>query len=154
VEEGCYYIDFEGRQVLGHPTLFSGCCTLFRLDAVARVGWFTAGHLTEDLDLTDRLWLDGWKGVYLEDVINYGEVPFPCSKEFVLALSPTVTILPPSDLWLVFCPAITAAHQRNGWHASFLPDIAAPTCAELGASTGKAMLWSAAGGWRADTGED
>ena len=28
-EEGCYYVDFEGRQVLGHPTLFSGCCTLF-----------------------------------------------------------------------------------------------------------------------------
>ncbi len=76
VEEGCYYIDFEGRQVLGHPTLFSGCCTLFRLDAVRKVGGFTPGHLTEDLDLTDRLWLAGWRGVYLGDVINYGEVPF------------------------------------------------------------------------------
>ncbi|MCD4754380.1 MAG: glycosyltransferase [Deltaproteobacteria bacterium] len=76
VEEGCYYIDFEGRQVLGHPILFSGCCTLFRLDAVTRVGGFSPGHLTEDLDLTDRLWLDGWKGIYLGDVINHGEVPF------------------------------------------------------------------------------
>ena len=75
-EEGCYYVDFEGRQVLGHPILFSGCCTLFRLDAVARVGGFTPGHLTEDLDLTNRLWLDGWKGIYLGDVINHGEVPF------------------------------------------------------------------------------
>lgn len=76
VEEGCYYVDFEGRQVLGHPTLFSGCCTLFRLDAIAQVGGFTPGHLTEDLDLTDRFWLDGWKGLYRGDVINYGEVPF------------------------------------------------------------------------------
>ena len=76
VEEGCYYVDFEGRQVLGHPTLFSGCCTLFRLDVVSQVGGFTPGHLTEDLDLTDRLWLAGWKGVYEGDVINYGEVPF------------------------------------------------------------------------------
>ena len=76
VEEGCYYVDFAGRQVLGHPTLFSGCCTLFRLDAVSQVGGFTPGHLTEDLDLTDRLWLHNWKGLYLEDVINYGEVPF------------------------------------------------------------------------------
>jgi cellulose synthase/poly-beta-1,6-N-acetylglucosamine synthase-like glycosyltransferase len=75
-EEGCYYVDFEGRQVLGHPILFSGCCTLFRLDAVTRVGGFTPGHLTEDLDLTDRLWLDGWRSVYAGDVINYGEVPF------------------------------------------------------------------------------
>jgi len=75
-EEGCYYVDFEGRQVLGHPILFSGCCTLFRLDAVARVDGFTPGHLTEDLDLTNRLWLDGWKGIYLGNVINHGEVPF------------------------------------------------------------------------------
>jgi len=76
VEEGCYYVDFEGRQVLGHPTLFSGCCTLFRLDAIDDVGGFNPGHLTEDLDLTDRLWLNGWKGIYVSDVVNYGEVPF------------------------------------------------------------------------------
>ncbi|MCD6298684.1 MAG: glycosyltransferase [Deltaproteobacteria bacterium] len=76
IEEGCYYIDFIGRQVLGHPILFSGCCTLFRLGAVDIVGGFTPGHLTEDLDLTNRLWLKGWKGVYAGDVINYGEVPF------------------------------------------------------------------------------
>jgi cellulose synthase/poly-beta-1,6-N-acetylglucosamine synthase-like glycosyltransferase len=76
VEEGCYYVDFEGRQVLGHPTLFSGCCTLFRLQAISDVGGFTPGHLTEDLDLTNRFWLSGWKGVYLGNVFNYGEVPF------------------------------------------------------------------------------
>ncbi len=76
VEEGCYYVDFEGRQILGHPTLFSGCCTLFRLQAIRDVGGFTPGHLTEDLDLTNRFWLSGWKGVYLANVINYGEVPF------------------------------------------------------------------------------
>jgi cellulose synthase/poly-beta-1,6-N-acetylglucosamine synthase-like glycosyltransferase len=75
-EEGCYYVDSVGRQVLGHPILFSGCCTLFRLDAIERVGGFTPGHLTEDLDLTDRLWLAGWKGVYRGDVVNHGEVPF------------------------------------------------------------------------------
>lgn len=75
-EEGCYYADFEGRQVLGHPILFSGCCTLFRLEAVAAVGGFTPGHLTEDLDLTDRFWIHGWKGIYLGEVVNHGEVPF------------------------------------------------------------------------------
>ena len=75
-EEGCYHVDFEGRQVLGHPILFSGCCTLFRMAAVNDVGGFTSGHLTEDLDITDRFWLKGWKGIYLGDVVNYGEVPF------------------------------------------------------------------------------
>lgn len=75
-EDGCYQIDFVGRQALGHPILFSGCCTLFRMQAVAAVGGFAAGHLTEDLDLTNRFWLTGWKGIYLESVVNYGEVPF------------------------------------------------------------------------------
>ena len=76
IEEGCYFVDFAGRQTLGHPILFSGCCTLFRLDAVAAVGGFTPGHLTEDLDLSNRFWLKGWRGVYLQDVVNQGEVPF------------------------------------------------------------------------------
>ena len=76
IEEGCYYVDFLGRQALNHPTLFSGCCTLFRLNAVTKVGGFTPGHLTEDLDLSNRLWLNHWKGIYLEDVKNYGELPF------------------------------------------------------------------------------
>jgi cellulose synthase/poly-beta-1,6-N-acetylglucosamine synthase-like glycosyltransferase len=75
-EEGCYYVDFEGRQAAGHPILFSGCCTLIRLDAVDAVGGFASGHLTEDLDVTNRLWLAGWKGVYCGDVANHGDVPF------------------------------------------------------------------------------
>ena len=78
-EEGCYFVDFEGRQAMNHPILFSGCCALLRLSAVKGVGGFTAGHLTEDLDLTNRLWLAGWKGVYRSDVINHGEVPFTYS---------------------------------------------------------------------------
>ena len=75
-EEGCYHVDFEGRQAMRHPILFSGCCTLLRLDAVEAVGGFASGHLTEDLDVTNRLWLEGWKGVYCGDVVNWGEVPF------------------------------------------------------------------------------
>jgi len=78
-EEGCYYVDFEGRQVMRHPILFSGCCALLRLDAVEAVGGFAFGHLTEDLDVTNRLWIAGWKGIYCGDVVNYGEVPFTYS---------------------------------------------------------------------------
>jgi cellulose synthase/poly-beta-1,6-N-acetylglucosamine synthase-like glycosyltransferase len=75
-EEGCYYVDFEGRQAARHPILFSGCCTLLRLDAVEAVGGFAFGHLTEDLDVTNRLWLAGWTGTYCGDVVNHGDVPF------------------------------------------------------------------------------
>ena len=78
-EEGCYYIDFEGRQCMQHPILFSGCCALLRLDAIEAVGGFAFGHLTEDLDLTNRLWVAGWKGIYCGNILNYGEVPFTYS---------------------------------------------------------------------------
>jgi|GEM_PF-2667494 len=80
-EEGCYYVDFRGRQVLRHPILFSGCCTLLRSDVIRALGGFAAGHLTEDLDLSNRMWEAGWEGVYLQDVINYGDIPY-CYHDF------------------------------------------------------------------------
>lgn len=74
-EEGCYYVDLPGRQAIGDPILYTGCCTLFRMKALNQVGGFTPGHLTEDIDLTNRFWLAGWKSVYLENLKNWGEVP-------------------------------------------------------------------------------
>ncbi len=75
MEEACYYVDLVGRQVLGDMILFSGCCAMFRLSHLAEVGGFKPGHLTEDIDLSNRCYLAGYKGVYLNDVQNIGEVP-------------------------------------------------------------------------------
>ena len=80
-EEACYLSDLPGRQRLGHMILFSGCCALFDLHALDTVGGFQAGHLTEDIDLSNRFYLAGYRGVYLEDVANVGEVP-PNYKAF------------------------------------------------------------------------
>lgn len=75
MEEACYYVDLVGRQVLGDMILFSGCCAMFRLSHLYEVGGFMPGHLTEDIDLSNRCYLAGYKGVYLNDVQNVGEVP-------------------------------------------------------------------------------
>jgi len=80
-EEACYFVDMPGRQSMGDPILFTGCCALFRLKALFAVGGFQPGHLTEDIDLTNRIYLQGYKGVYLQDAINEGEVP-PNYKSF------------------------------------------------------------------------
>ncbi|MEV4704825.1 glycosyltransferase family 2 protein [Actinoplanes sp. NPDC049316] len=80
-EEACYLSDLPGRQRLGHMILFSGCCAMFDLPALYAVGGFRAGHLTEDIDLSNRFYLAGYRGVYLEDVANVGEVP-PNYKAF------------------------------------------------------------------------
>ncbi|GGQ71254.1 glycosyltransferase family 2 protein [Couchioplanes azureus] len=74
-EEACYLVDLAGRQQLDQMILFSGCCTMFDLAALYAVGGFRAGHLTEDIDLSNRFYLAGYRGVYLEDVANVGEVP-------------------------------------------------------------------------------
>lgn len=74
-ENGCYMVDLPGRAVLNEPILFTGCCTLFRLDALEKVDGFKPGHLTEDIDLTNRLYLEGYKGAYLPYVKSIGEVP-------------------------------------------------------------------------------
>ncbi|MFI7601702.1 glycosyltransferase family 2 protein [Actinoplanes sp. NPDC049681] len=74
-EEACYVVDLAGRQRLGHMVLFSGCCALFDLPSLYAVGGFRAGHLTEDIDLSNRFYLAGYRGVYLESVANVGEVP-------------------------------------------------------------------------------
>lgn len=74
-EESCYFVDLPGRQATGDPILFTGCCTLFRLDHLAKAEGFRPGHLTEDIDLTNRLYLLGYKGAYLESVSSEGEVP-------------------------------------------------------------------------------
>ena len=80
-EESCYLSDLPGRQRLGHMILFSGCCAMFDLPALYAVGGFQSGHLTEDIDLSNRFYLAGYRGVYLEDVANIGEVP-PNYKAF------------------------------------------------------------------------
>lgn len=73
-EETEYEVELIGRQVMRHPILFTGCCTLFRLRAIEDAGGFTPGHLTEDIDLTNRLYLRGWHAAYLPGVSNQGEI--------------------------------------------------------------------------------
>lgn len=73
-EETEYEVELVGRQVMHHPILFTGCCTLFRVKAIDDAGGFTAGHLTEDIDLTNRLYLRGWDAMYLPTVSNEGEI--------------------------------------------------------------------------------
>jgi cellulose synthase/poly-beta-1,6-N-acetylglucosamine synthase-like glycosyltransferase len=75
-EDGNYFVDLPGRQALGDIILFSGCCTLFRLEYLYKAKGFKPGHITEDMDLTNRYYLLGYKGVYLENVENIGDVPF------------------------------------------------------------------------------
>src|SRR6185503_6360730 len=54
---------------------FSGTGGIWRKEAIADAGGWQHDTLTEDLDLSYRAQLRGWKFVYREDVVTPAELP-------------------------------------------------------------------------------
>ena len=54
---------------------FNGTCGVWRRDAIDDAGGWTADTLTEDLDLSVRAHLAGWRAAYLPQVTAAGELP-------------------------------------------------------------------------------
>lgn len=54
---------------------FNGTAGVWRRAAIERAGGWKQDTLTEDLDLSYRAFLDGWKALYLRDVVTPAELP-------------------------------------------------------------------------------
>ncbi|MEM0911778.1 MAG: glycosyltransferase [Pseudomonadota bacterium] len=54
---------------------FNGTAGIWRTKTIIDAGHWSADTLTEDLDLSYRAQLKGWKMRYLNDVVCYGELP-------------------------------------------------------------------------------
>jgi cellulose synthase/poly-beta-1,6-N-acetylglucosamine synthase-like glycosyltransferase len=68
-------IEQATRWWAGHPVPFNGTCGVWQRAAVeAGVGW-KGDTVTEDLDLTYRGWVKGWRAVFLTSVAVPGELP-------------------------------------------------------------------------------
>ncbi len=63
------------RAWLGNVTTFNGSGGIWRRAAIADAGGWTSDTLTEDLDLSYRCALSGWRGHYLPDVQVLNELP-------------------------------------------------------------------------------
>jgi cellulose synthase/poly-beta-1,6-N-acetylglucosamine synthase-like glycosyltransferase len=63
------------RFVTGMVLPFNGTCGVWRRDAIDDAGGWTADTLTEDLDLSVRAHLAGWRAAYLPQVTAAGELP-------------------------------------------------------------------------------
>jgi len=59
----------------GNVTTFNGSGGIWRRKAIEGAGGWTSDTLTEDLDLSYRCALDGWRGRYLADVMVQNELP-------------------------------------------------------------------------------
>ncbi|MBK1722609.1 glycosyltransferase [Thiocystis violacea] len=70
-----FCVEQEARWRLGMPVPFNGTCGLWRHAAIADAGGWDGDTLTEDLDLSLRARLRGWRSGYLKDLTVPGMLP-------------------------------------------------------------------------------
>lgn len=70
-----FTIEQRGRNSSGYFINFNGTAGIWRKTCIEDAGGWSAETLTEDLDLSYRAQLNGWKFKYLEDVGTPAELP-------------------------------------------------------------------------------
>ena len=70
-----FLIEQAVRSSHGYFTNFTGTAGVWRRNAIEDSGGWSAATLTEDLDLSYRAQLRGWRAAYLEDVVVPEELP-------------------------------------------------------------------------------
>ncbi len=73
---GSYVIERPGQQLLGSMKMISGSVFMIRADVLRKHGWGTS--ITEDWELTLRLYLDGYKVLYTPFI----QAPAECVSDF------------------------------------------------------------------------
>lgn len=70
-----FTVEQVGRNFLGHFINFNGTAGVWRKSCIEDAGGWQSDTITEDLDLSYRAQLKGWKFTYLEDVLSPAELP-------------------------------------------------------------------------------
>ncbi|MCF8368832.1 MAG: glycosyltransferase family 2 protein [Bacteroidales bacterium] len=70
-----FTVEQGGRNVAGHFINFNGTAGVWRKKCIEDAGGWEHDTLTEDLDLSYRAQLNGWKFKFLEDVVTPAELP-------------------------------------------------------------------------------
>lgn len=63
------------RSWAGEVLSFNGTGGIWRRAAIEAAGGWSGASVTEDLDLSFRAWLEGWRGAYLTSVTAFAELP-------------------------------------------------------------------------------
>ncbi len=70
-----FTVEQQGRESGNYLLQFNGTAGVWRKSTIDDAGGWEADTLTEDLDLSYRAQLKGWKFVYLEDILSPAELP-------------------------------------------------------------------------------
>ncbi|MBI1976262.1 MAG: glycosyltransferase [Candidatus Omnitrophica bacterium] len=70
-----FRVEQTARSRAGYCFNFNGSAGIWRRQTILSAGGWQGDTLTEDLDLSYRAQLAGWKGIYLDDVVVPAELP-------------------------------------------------------------------------------
>lgn len=70
-----FCVEQEARWRIGLPIPFNGTCGVWRREAIEDAGGWEGDTLTEDLDLSLRARLRGWRSGFLKDLVVPGVLP-------------------------------------------------------------------------------
>lgn len=73
--DGHFVVEQQARSAAGFMQNFNGSAGLWRRQAIIAAGGWSADTVTEDLDLSYRAQLAGWRGSYLNAVAAPAELP-------------------------------------------------------------------------------
>ena len=73
--DGHFVLEHGGRNRAGLFFNFNGTAGIWRREAIGDAGGWQHDTLTEDLDLSYRAQLRGWKFIFLHDLVSPAEVP-------------------------------------------------------------------------------
>jgi cellulose synthase/poly-beta-1,6-N-acetylglucosamine synthase-like glycosyltransferase len=73
--DGHFVLEHGGRNRSGRFFNFNGTAGIWRREAITDAGGWQHDTLTEDLDLSFRAQMRGWRFVYLQDVVCPAELP-------------------------------------------------------------------------------
>jgi cellulose synthase/poly-beta-1,6-N-acetylglucosamine synthase-like glycosyltransferase len=70
-----FSVEQEARYRAGLPISFNGSAGVWNRTAIEQGGGWTGDTLTEDLDLSMRCMMQGWRGAMVSDLVVPGELP-------------------------------------------------------------------------------
>ncbi len=73
--DGHFILEHGGRNRSGRFFNFNGTAGIWRREAIVDGGGWQHDTLTEDLDLSYRAQMKGWRFVFLQDVVSPAEIP-------------------------------------------------------------------------------
>jgi cellulose synthase/poly-beta-1,6-N-acetylglucosamine synthase-like glycosyltransferase len=73
--DGHFVLEHGGRNRAGRFFNFNGTAGVWRRKAITDAGGWQHDTLTEDLDLSYRAQLEGWRFVFVQDVVSLAEIP-------------------------------------------------------------------------------